>query len=65
MNYAFAKKALCISQSMISSKSSHKYEFIDREYVHSLAVYLKYLMRLEKLTILELLRENYHFSQQS
>ena len=34
-----------------------------REYVHSVAVYQKYLTRLGKLTIFEPWRENYHSSQ--
>ena len=36
-----------------------------REYVYSVAVYKKYLTRFGELIILELWRENYHFSQPS
>ena len=39
--------------------------FINREYVHSVAVYQKYLTRLGELIIFEPWRENYHFSQPS
>ena len=35
------------------------------EYVYSIAVYQKYLMRLGELIIFEPLRENYYFSQPS
>ena len=36
---------------------------LHREYVHSVAVYKKYLTRLGELIISEPWRENYHFSQ--
>ena len=38
---------------------------INREYVHSVAVYQKYLTRLGELIIFEPWRKNYHFSQPS
>ena len=38
---------------------------VNREYVHSVAVYKKYLTRLGELIIFEPWRENYHFSQPS
>ena len=38
---------------------------VHREYVYSVAVYQKYLTRLEELIIFEPRRENYHFSQPS
>ena len=38
---------------------------VNREYVHSVAVYQKYLTRLGELIIFEHWRENYHFSQPS
>ena len=37
----------------------------NRDYVYSVAVYQKYLTRLEELIIFDPWRENYHFSQQS
>ena len=38
---------------------------MNREYVHSVAIYQKYLMRLGELIIFKPWGENYHFSQQS
>ena len=41
------------------------FQFGYREYLHSVAVYQKYLTRLGELIIFEPWRENYHFSQPS
>ena len=38
-------------------------QYINREYVYTVAVYQKYLTRLGELIIFEPWRENYHFSQ--
>ena len=37
---------------------------VNREYVHSVAVYQKYLTRLGELILFQPWRENYHFHQQ-
>ena len=41
------------------------HNYVNREYVYSVAVYQKYITRLKELIIFEPWRENYHFSQPS
>ena len=48
-----------------SDKLTSEQERVNREYVHSVVVYQKYLTRLRELIIFEPWRENYHFSQPS